>query len=83
MHPFIQDLQWVAITISMTQPAGLPTTNSINASYLTIYHGLLGVPLPDKEDIYAIDGLPREVVKAWFSVSFGVQSSTLGGQLKQ
>ena len=45
----------------------------INASYLTIYHGLMGVPLPDKEDIYAIDGLPREVVKAWFSVSFGVQ----------
>lgn len=45
----------------------------INASYLTIYHGLMGAPLPDKEDIYAIDGLPREVVKAWFSVSFGVQ----------
>ena len=45
----------------------------INASYLTIYHGLIGVPLPNKEDIYAIDGLPREVVKAWFSVSFGVQ----------
>ena len=45
----------------------------INASYLTIYHGVIGVPLPNKEDIYAIDGLPREVVKAWFSVSFGVQ----------
>ena len=45
----------------------------INASYLTIYHGLMGEPLPDKEDIYAIDGLPRDVVKAWFSVSFGVQ----------
>jgi hypothetical protein len=45
----------------------------INASYLTIYNGLMGEPLPDKEDIYAIDGLPREVVKAWFSVSFGVQ----------
>jgi hypothetical protein len=45
----------------------------INASYLTIYHGLIGEPLPDKEDIYAIDGLPREVVKAWFAVSFGVQ----------
>ena len=46
----------------------------INASYLTIYHGLMGEPLPNKEDIYAIDGLPREVVKAWFSVSFGVQN---------
>ena len=45
----------------------------INASYLSIYHGLMGEPLPETEDIYAINGLPREAVKAWFSVTFGVK----------
>ena len=45
----------------------------INASYLTILHGLKGIPLPQREDIYDIGGLPRQVVKTWFTITFGVQ----------
>ena len=33
----------------------------------------MGEPLPDTEDIYAINGLPREAVKAWFSITFGIK----------
>ena len=35
----------------------------INASYLNILHALKNVPMPDRDYIYAIDDLPREVVK--------------------
>lgn len=45
----------------------------INASYLTILHGIKGSPLPQRDDIYDIGGLPREVVKTWFTITFGVQ----------
>ncbi len=45
----------------------------INASYLTIMHGLKQQPLPNRADIYAIGDLPREVVKKWFAISFGVK----------
>ena len=45
----------------------------INASYLTILHGLKDIPLPQREDIYDIGGLPRMVVKTWFTITFGVQ----------
>ena len=43
----------------------------INASYLTILHALKNVPMPNREDIYAIAGLPREVVKRWFTITMG------------
>jgi len=43
----------------------------INASYLTILYGLYGFPLPAREDIYKIDGLPREIVKAWITATLG------------
>jgi hypothetical protein len=43
----------------------------INASYLTILHALKGIAMPDEEDMYAIGGLPREVVKKWFSITLG------------
>jgi hypothetical protein len=43
----------------------------INASYLTILHALKGIEMPDAEDMYAIDGLPRDVVKKWFSITLG------------
>ena len=43
----------------------------INASYLTILHALKGEPMPNREDIYAIAGLPREVVKRWFTITMG------------
>ena len=36
-------------------------------------HGLKEQPLPNREDIYAIDDLPTEVVKKWFAISFGVK----------
>ena len=45
----------------------------INASYLTILHGLKGNPMPERDDVYAIGGLPRDVVKKWFAITIGVQ----------
>ena len=57
----------------------------INASFLTIMHGLKQQPLPNREDIYAINNLPREVVKKWFAISFGAQKfhrQWLKGNLK-
>jgi hypothetical protein len=43
----------------------------INASYLSIYHGILGRPLPKRDDIYDIPGLHRDIVKAWITAAFG------------
>ena len=44
---------------------------TINASYLTILHGLYGFPLLAREDIYSIGGLPREIVKTWITATLG------------
>lgn len=46
------------------------TEIDIRASDLTILHAKAGLKLPDG-DPYAVEGLPREVVKAWFVVLFG------------
>ena len=43
----------------------------VNASYLSIFYGLLGHPLPNKKDLYKVRGLHREIVKAWISTAFG------------
>ena len=43
----------------------------IHASQLSIAHGLLGLPLPEG-DLYAIDGLPRDVVKQWIVATLGL-----------
>ncbi|MDA0796667.1 MAG: hypothetical protein O2950_08805 [Proteobacteria bacterium] len=43
----------------------------VNASYLTIYHGLLETRLPEQEDIYAIPGFHRAIVKIWMVIAFG------------
>jgi hypothetical protein len=43
----------------------------INASYLTILYGLYGFPLPARENIYKIDGLPREIIKALITATLG------------
>ena len=43
----------------------------INASFLRILHGLRGFALPTSNDIYAIDGIDRALVKAWVSCTFG------------
>ena len=45
----------------------------INATYISIMHGIKQQPLPTREDIYTIGNIPREVVKMWFAISFGVQ----------
>ena len=45
----------------------------INASYLTIVLPQLGGELPARGDIYAVDGLPREVVKAWITATLGFE----------
>jgi len=46
----------------------------INASYLTILHALKGIAMPDAEDMYAIGGLPREVVKKWITITLGADN---------
>jgi len=44
----------------------------IRASYLTLLHGLRGVPFdPNKRDPYRIGHLPRAVVKAWVTMTIG------------
>jgi hypothetical protein len=43
----------------------------IRASYLTILHARCGVPLDASRDTYAVDGLPRDVVKAWVTMTLG------------
>jgi hypothetical protein len=44
----------------------------IRASYLTLLHGLKGLPFNAVErDPYDVDGLPRDVVKAWVTMTIG------------
>ena len=43
----------------------------INASYLTILHGTAGYPLPNRDDLYAIGGYDRTIVKAWITATIG------------
>ena len=43
----------------------------INASYLTILHGIAGHPLPNRDDLYAIGGYNRTIVKAWITATIG------------
>ena len=57
--------------MSLTINKEAVTEIDINASYLTILHALKGIAMPDAEDMYAIGGLPREVVKKWFSITLG------------
>ncbi len=39
----------------------------INASYLTILHGICGYALPMRDDMYDISGMDRAIVKAWIT----------------
>lgn len=43
----------------------------INASFLRILHSLRGFNIPDAEDIYAIEGIDRRIVKSWISSTLG------------
>ena len=44
----------------------------VRAAYLTIFHGLCGVPFDISRDPYAISHIPRAVVKAWMTATFGL-----------
>jgi hypothetical protein len=46
----------------------------INASYLSILHGISGYPLPERDDLYDIGGIDRTIVKAWVSSTIGHHS---------
>ena len=46
----------------------------INASYLTILHGISGFALPERDDIYDISGIDRTIVKAWITSTIGHHS---------
>jgi hypothetical protein len=43
----------------------------VSAAHLTILHGHLRLPLPDRDDLYGGLGLPREVVKRWTTATMG------------
>ena len=43
----------------------------INASYLSILHGISGYALPDRDDIYDIGGEDRTIVKTWVASTIG------------
>ena len=46
----------------------------INASYLSILHGISGYPLPERDDLYDIGGIDRTIIKAWVSSTIGHHS---------
>ena len=43
----------------------------VNASYLSIPHGISGYPLPERDDLYDIGGIERNIIKAWVSSTIG------------
>ena len=43
----------------------------INASYLTILHGIEGYPLPNRDDLCSIGGYDRTIVEAWITATIG------------
>ena len=43
----------------------------ISSSYLSIFISLMGESLPDKDDLYAVPGIDREIVKAYITAYFG------------
>ena len=43
----------------------------ISASYLTLLHGLQGLPFSTDSDPYAVGGLDRAIVKAWLTATLG------------
>ena len=43
----------------------------INASYLSILHGISGYPLPERDDLYDIADIDRTIIKAWVSSTIG------------
>jgi hypothetical protein len=46
----------------------------INASYLSILHGISGYPLPQRDDLYGIGEIDRTIIKAWVSSTMGHHS---------
>jgi hypothetical protein len=46
----------------------------IRASFLTIYHAMLGVPLETAGDPYAHTGIARDAAKLWCIASFGTSA---------
>ena len=43
----------------------------INGSFLRILHSLLGEKLKNKDDIYAIPGINRRLIKSWVTATLG------------
>ena len=43
----------------------------ISSSYLSIFMSLMGESLPDIDDLYAVPGIDREIVKAYITAYFG------------
>ena len=41
----------------------------MHACALSITHALFGVPLPDKTDLYDIEGVDRAIIKSWINLS--------------
>lgn len=78
-HDFQGQGRWYAAHLELPSEArkhiridGAPVVEvDVIASHLTILHGRLGLPLPDREDIYDIPGIPREVAKRWINATIG------------
>jgi hypothetical protein len=41
----------------------------IHACALSITHALFKIPLPDRSDLYHLEGVERDVVKSWINLS--------------
>jgi len=45
----------------------------IRSSYLTILHGISGIPIDLSTDPYGVPGVPRKVVKGWLVATLGAE----------
>ncbi|MGG5822393.1 hypothetical protein [Falsiroseomonas sp. HW251] len=67
---------WAETRASMTINGEPVIELDVHASSLTILHGMAGMPLPDREDLYALPGINRETGKTWLKQYLGSGGQT-------
>jgi hypothetical protein len=67
---------WAETRASMTINGEPVVELDVHASSLTILHGMAGVPLPDRDDLYVLPGINREAGKTWLKQYLGSGGET-------
>jgi hypothetical protein len=63
----LPDVERLEMTIG-TEPV---VEIDISASYLTLLHGLQGLPFAPESDAYSVGGFDRVIIKAWLTATLG------------